>query len=63
MLRWMGWSALACVVCATLGLGKVVPLGHGLENLFLTVAALSATVLFSSTDAYETQVVEADWDE
>ncbi len=63
MLRWIGWSALACVLCATLGLGKVVPLAPGVQNLFLMLAALSATVLFSSTDAYETQAAGADPDD
>ncbi len=63
MLRWIGFSALLCVLCAALGLGKVVPLTSAVENFFLAMAALSATVLFSSYDAYETQAVGSDADD
>lgn len=60
MLRWVGLSAILCVLCAAVGLGKVVPLAPGVENFFLAMAALSGTVLFSSYDAYETQAVATD---
>jgi len=63
MLRLVGLSALLCVGCATLGLGQVIPLTSGVENLFLTMAALSATVLVSSCDAYETQSAAVDADD
>ncbi len=63
MLRLVGLSALLCVVCAALGLGKIVPLTSGLENFFLTVAALSATVSIGSYDAYETQAIPAEADD
>jgi hypothetical protein len=63
MLRLVCLSALLCVVCATLGLGKIVPLTSGLENFFLALAALSATVLIGSCDAYETQSAAADADD
>lgn len=55
MLRWIGLSAVLCVLCAAFGLGKIMPLTAGVENFFLAMAALSGTVLFSSYDAYETQ--------
>ena len=55
MLRLVGASALLCVLCAALGLGKVVQLTSGVESFFLAMAALSAMVLISSYDAYETQ--------
>lgn len=55
MLRWIALSATLCVLCAAVGLGKVMPLTAGVENFFLAMAALSGTVLFSSYDAYETQ--------
>lgn len=60
MLRWVGLSALLCVVCAAVGLGKVVPLASGVESFFLAMAALSGTVLISSYDAYETQATMSD---
>jgi hypothetical protein len=63
MLRWIGISALLCVLCAALGLGKVVPLTSTVENFFLAMAALSGTVLFSSYDAYETQAAGSDGDD
>ncbi len=55
MLRLIGLSAMLCVVCAAFGLGKVVPLTAGVENIFLVLAALSGTVLFGTSDAYETE--------
>lgn len=55
MLRLVGVSAFLCVGCVAIGLGKVVPLGAGVESFFLAMAALSGTVLISSYDAYETQ--------
>ena len=55
MLRWVVSSAFLCVMCAALGLGKIVPLGSSIEGFFLAMAALSGTVLVSSYDAYETQ--------
>ncbi len=63
MLRWVGFSALLCVLCAAIGLGKIVTLTAGVENFFLAMAALSATVLFSSYDAYETQAIGSDRDD
>ncbi len=51
----VGWSALLCVLCAAVGLGKIVPVTSGVESFFLAMAALSGTVLISSYDAYETQ--------
>ena len=57
MLRLMAISALLCVTCAALGLGKLFPLTTGIESFFLAMAALSGTVLISSCDAYETQAV------
>ena len=63
MLRWIGLSAMLCIVCAAVGLGKVVPLTPGIENFFLAMAALCGTVLFSSYDAYETQASVADADD
>ena len=55
MLRLTGVSGALCVICSALGPGKVVPLAAGTEDLFLVVAALSATVLFGSSDAYGTE--------
>ena len=55
MLRLVGFSAFFCVICAALGLGKVMPLTSGVESFFLAMAALSATVFISSYDAFETQ--------
>ena len=54
MLSLIAASGALCVSCSTSLLGKVVPLAAGIENLFLVVAALSATVLLGSSDAYET---------
>lgn len=55
MLRWVALSAFLSVAFACLGLGQVVPLAGSVQSFFLAMAALSATVLFSSYDAYETQ--------
>ncbi|WP_131115362.1 hypothetical protein [Lichenihabitans psoromatis] len=63
MLRFIGLLALLCVVCITLGMGKVVQLTSGVENFFLALAALSATVLISSYDAYETQSATTESDD
>lgn len=60
MLRCVTLSALLCALCAALGFGKLLPLTSGVESFFLAMAALSATVLISSYDAYETQGVETD---
>lgn len=60
MLRCVMTSALLCALCSALGFGKVVPLTSGMASFFLAMAALSATVLISSYDAYETQGVETD---
>ena len=60
MLRCVMFSALLCAMCSALGFGKVVALTSGVESFFLAMAALSATVLISSYDAYETQGVESD---
>lgn len=57
MLRCVTFSALACALCSALGFGKVVALNSSVESFFLAMAALSATVLISSYDAYETQSV------
>src|ERR1700760_4734712 len=53
MLRWVGSSALLCLVCVALGLGKVMPLLPGMAGLFLVMAALSATVLVGTCKAYD----------
>lgn len=60
MLRWIAVSAVTCVGCVAMGLGKVMPLTSGIESFFLAMAALSGTVLVSSYDAYETQAVDRD---
>ena len=60
MLRWIAMSAITCVGCAALGLGKVMPLASGVESFFLAMAALSGTILVGSYDAYETQGVDSD---
>ena len=63
MLRWIGLSAGLCAVSSALGSGKVIHLTAGIEGCFLVVAALSAMVLISSYDAYETQGTAADSDD
>lgn len=60
MLRWIAMSAVTCVGCAAIGLGKVYPLASGVESFFLAMSALSGTILVSSYDAYETQGIDRD---
>lgn len=60
MLRWIAMSAVTCVGCAALGLGKVYPLASGVESFFLAMSALSGTILVGSYDAYETQGIDRD---
>ena len=58
MLRWIGLSAFLCVAFVCLGLGQGTGLSSGVQSFFLAMAALSATVLISSYDAWETQVTD-----
>ncbi len=63
MLRCVGLSAFLCAFCMAIGFGKIVTVTSGVESFFLAMAALSATVLISSYDAYETQAGVTDRDD
>ncbi len=63
MVRWILSLTALCVVSATLGFGKFLPLASTAQSLWLVVFAVSATLLIGAFEAYETQVGRADTDE
>ena len=55
MLRWITALLGTCLVSGAAGLGFVGPMDGHVRNWCLALTALSATLLISSFDAYETQ--------
>lgn len=55
MLRWITALLGTCLLSGSAGLGILGPVEAGVRNWCLVLAALSATLLVSSFDAYETQ--------
>ena len=55
MLRWIAFLAGTCVCSAIAGLGLAGPIDGSARGWCLALTALSATVLISSFDAYETE--------
>ena len=62
MLRWIFVLSVSCFVSALVALGYVVPITHSMQNLLLTLTALTAALLVPSFDAFETEA-RADADE
>ena len=63
MLRWIIILALVCSISAIVGLGLIVPVQGSVQGLLLALTALSATMLVSSFDAFETQASTAERDD
>lgn len=65
MLRWITALLGTCLVSGAAGLGLVGPVQGSVRNWCLALTALSATLLISSFDAYETQsqTRSAEWDD
>lgn len=55
MLRWITALLGICLMSGAAGLGVVGPVEVSVRSWCLVLTALSATLLISSFDAYETQ--------
>jgi hypothetical protein len=63
MLRWIVMLAALCFVSAALGLGQFIPMASSMQSFFLILTAVSAMLLISTCDAFETQAVRVRDDE
>ena len=55
MLRWISLVAGTCLTSAAAGLGALGPVDSSARGWCLALTALSATMLISLFDAYETE--------
>ena len=63
MLRWIIALSVLCTASAAIGFGKIVPAASPISSVSLAIFALSAVLLISAFDAFETQAVPSDQDD